>query len=51
MALQIGEKIHPKRMHEHYEIEIPHAVIGQEEAHAHNVYKYGKHHHKVRMEL
>ena len=47
MALQLGEKIHPKRMHEHYELEIPHGLIGHEEAHAHNVYRKDRHHLKI----
>jgi hypothetical protein len=47
MVLQLGEKIHPRRMHEHGETEFPHALIGQEEVHSHNVYKKDKHHLKL----
>ena len=46
-ASQIGEKVHPKKMHQHYDVDFPHGLIGQGEAHSHNVYKKDNYHLKI----
>ena len=54
MGLQLEDKIHARRMHEHFEL--GHGKSGkylefEEEIHAHNVYHKDKHHHKIGMGL
>lgn len=47
ISLELGETRHPKKMSTYGDIEIPHGLIGQEESHAHNVYRKDKHHLKL----
>ena len=55
MVLQIGEKIHPRKMHERYEIGVDEKTGKhrefEEPCHAHNIYKTDKHHLKLKNGL